>query len=184
MLGEFAVTRKAHRPSMVKWYELLTETADEFGFAQTTWCTGGKDNMATYFRNHAYWDHELVNIQTRQFPYSGSIITAPGIIQAEDFDLGGQQVAYHSFDSINTLGYYRPDEGVKIDSVGDMNYAVLISQQGEWMEYSVSVDTASLFEVVLDVSTLEEGKTIQARFNGAIHTGSLPVPQGNSKNDF
>ena len=184
LLGEFAVTRKAHRPSMVKWYELLTETADEFGFAQTTWCTGGKDNMATYFRNHAYWDHELVNIQTRQFPYSGSVITAPGIIQAEDFDLGGQQVAYNSSDSINTLGYYRPDEGVEIDSVGDSNYAVLISRQGEWQEYSFSADTASLYEVVLDVSSLVEGNSIQARFNGAIHTASLDVPQSSSKIDF
>ena len=184
LLGEFGVIRKAHRPSMVKWYNLLTETANEFGFAQTTWCTGDKGNYATYFRNHAYWDHELVNIQTRQFPYSGLIITAPGVIQAEDFDLGGQKVAYHSFDDINTLGFYRPDEGVEIDSVGETNYAIFISQQGEWQEYSVSIDTASLFEVVLNVSTLEEGNTIQAQFNGAIHTESLPVPQGSSKNDF
>ncbi len=184
LLGEFGVTRKAHHPSMVKWYELLSHTADDFGFAQTTWCTGDKGNYATYFRNHEYWDHQLLNIQTRQFPYSGSIVTAPGIIQSEDFDLGGQQVAYHSFDSINILGFYRPDEGVEIDSVGITNYAVLITQPGEWQEYSFSVDTASLFEVVLDVSTLGEGNTVQARFNGAIHTGSLPVPQGSSKSDF
>ncbi len=75
---------------------------------------------------------------------------APGIIQAEDFDLGGQQVAYNTGDSINTLGFYRPDEGIEIDSVGDTNYAVLITQPGEWQEYSFSVDTASLFEVILD----------------------------------
>lgn len=184
LLGEFGVTRKAHRPSLVKWYEHLTRTAQGFGFAQATWCTGGKDNYATYYRNHAYWDHQLLNIQTRQFPYSGSVISAPGIIQAEDFDLGGQQVAYNAGDSINTLGYYRPDEGVEIDSVGDSNYAVLITQPGEWQEYSFSVDTASLFEVVLDVSTLEEGNTIKAKFNGAIHTASLAVPQGSSKNEF
>ncbi len=184
LLGEFGVTRKAHRPSLVKWYEHLTKTADEFGFAQTTWCTGGKDNYATYYRNHAYWDHQLLNIQTRQFPFSESIMKAPGIIQAEDFDLGGQQVAYNAGDSINSLGYYRPDEGVEIDSVGDTNYAVLITQPGEWQEYSFSVDTASLFEVILDVSTLGEGKTIQARFNGANHTASLSVPQGTDITDF
>jgi aryl-phospho-beta-D-glucosidase BglC (GH1 family) len=184
LLGEFGVIRKAHRPSMVKWYELLSETADAFGFARTTWCNGERDSYATYYRNPEYWDHELLNIQTRQFPYSGSIITAPCIIEAEDFDLGGQQIAYNSMDSINTLGFYRPDEGVEIDSVGDSSYAVLISQQGEWQEYSFSVDTASLYEVVLDVSTLEEGKTIQARFNGSIHTASLRVPQGSSKDEF
>ena len=184
LLGEFGVIRKAHRPSMVKWYELLTKTADEFGFAQTTWCNGDKEGYATYFRNHEYWDHELLNIQTRQFPYSGSIIEASGIIEAEDFDLGGQQVAYNTSDSVNILGYYRPDEGVEIDSVGDSNYAILITRQGEWMEYSFIVDTASLFEVVMDVSILEEGKTIRAKFNGAIHTASLAVPQGSSKNEF
>jgi len=184
LLGEFGVTRKAHRPSMVKWYEHLTKTAEEFGFAQATWCTGGKDNYATYYRNHAYWDHQLLNIQTRQFSFSGSVISAPGIIQAEDFDLGGQQIAYNSSDSINTLGYFRPEEGVEIDSVGDTNYAVLITQPGEWQEYSFSVDTASLFEVVLDVSTPGEGNSIQARFNGAVHTASLPVPKTADKTDL
>lgn len=184
LLGEFGVIRKAHRPSMVKWYEHLTKTADEFGFAQATWCNGDKRSYATYFRNHAYWDQELLNIQTMQFPYTGSIISAPGTIQAEDFDLGGQQVAYHSADSKNTLGYYRPNDGVEIDSVGDLNYAVLINRPGEWQEYSFYVDTASLFEVVLDVSSLAEGNTIQAKFNGAIHTASLSIPQSAAKNDF
>jgi aryl-phospho-beta-D-glucosidase BglC (GH1 family) len=184
LLGEFGVTRKAHRPSMVKWYEHLTRTAEDFGFARATWCNGEKDSYATYYRYHEYWDHQLLNIQTRQFPYTGSVIKVPGTIQAEDFDLGGQQVAYGTGDTINTLGYYRPDEGVEIDSVGDTNYAVLITQPGEWQEYSISVDTASLFEVVLDVSTLGEGNTIQARFNGAVHTKSLPIPQGPAKNDF
>jgi len=184
LLGEFGVNRKAHRSSMVKWYEHLTKTAESFGFAQATWCTGGKDNYATYFRNHAYWDQWLVNIQTRQFPYTGSHIKVPAVIQAEDFDLGGQKIAYNTSDTINTLGYYRPDEGVEIDSVGDTNYAVLITQPGEWQEYTFSVDTASLFEVILDVSTLAEGNTIQARFNGAIHTASLPVPQSADKSDF
>ncbi len=184
LLGEFAVTRKAHRPSLTKWYEHLTNTADEFGFAQTTWCTGGKDNMATYFRNHKYWDHELVNIQTRQFPFSETIPSMPGIIQAEDFDKGGEQIAYKSADSINSMGYYRPEEGIEIDSVGDSNYAVFISEEGEWMEYVMFIDTASLYEVVLDVSSLEAGNTIQAQFNGANYTESLPVPQSSRKNDF
>ena len=184
LLGEFGVTRKAHRPSMVKWFELLCETADSLGFARASWCTRGKDNYATYYGNHEYWDHHLLNIQTRQFPFTGSIMKAPGIIQAEDFDLGGPQIAYRTGDTINSLGYYRPEEGVEIDSIGDSSYAVLITQPGEWMEYTFSVDSASTYEIVLDASTLEDGKTIQARFNGAIYTASLPVPKGSDKTDF
>jgi len=184
LLGEFAVTRKAHRPSLVKWYEHLSRTADEFGFAQTTWCTGGKENMATYFRNQKYWDQELVNIQTRQHPYSGNIPGMPGIIQAEDFDRGGEQVAYKSADSTNSLGYYRPDEGIDIDSVGDSNYAIFISEEGEWLEYVMFIDTASLYEVNMDVSSLEEGNTIQAQFNGAINTELLSVTQVSNKHEF
>jgi hypothetical protein len=109
---------------------------------------------------------------------------APGTIQAEDFDLGGPQVAYRTGDTINSLGYYRLEEGVEIDSIGDSSYAVLITQPGEWMEYTFSVDSASIYEIVLDASTGEDGKTVQARFNGAIYTASLPVPKGSVKTDF
>ncbi len=183
-LGEFGVNRKAHRPSMVQWYELLCETADSFGFARASWCTRDKENYATYYGNHEYWDHQLLNIQTRQFPFTEAVPKVPGIIQAEDFDIGGPQVAYRTGDTVNTLGYYRPEEGVEIDSIGDSSYAVLITQPGEWMEYTFSVDSASMYEVVLDASTLEEGKTVQARFNGAVYTASLPVSQGSDKSDF
>ena len=42
-----------------------------------------------------------------QSPYGGTAIAIPGRIQAEDYDLGGEGVAYHDTDTASTLGRIR-----------------------------------------------------------------------------
>src|SRR5207248_2918042 len=50
-------------------------------------------------------------------PYGGSAAPVPGTIQAENFDYGGEGVAYHDFDASNNGGAYRA-EGVDIQATG------------------------------------------------------------------
>jgi hypothetical protein len=175
LLGEFAVIRTAHRPSLVSWYESLTGLADAYGFAQTTWCNGNKDAMATYFREPGYWDQELVNIQTRQFAYPDSLPSAELVIEAEDFDLGGEKIAYCSADSLNTPGFYRPGEGMDIDTLEGAGYALCL-EEGEWTEYTFRIDSASLYEVCLRASSQVDGNTLRARFNGKNMTKEMAIP--------
>jgi hypothetical protein len=50
-------------------------------------------------------------------PYAG-VIQLPGFIQAENFDNGGEGIAYHDTSAGNTGGAYRTDN-VDIETTGD-----------------------------------------------------------------
>ncbi|HOT73878.1 MAG TPA: DUF5010 C-terminal domain-containing protein [Anaerohalosphaeraceae bacterium] len=77
-----------------------------------------------------------------QLPYRGNPSTLPGRLELEDFDLGGQQIAYYDTTPQNNgYGAYRPAEGVEImpffDS-GVAGFAVLM-EAGEWQEYTCTI---------------------------------------------
>lgn len=87
-----------------------------------------------------------------QTPYYYSPITLPARIQLEDFDRGGEGVAYHDTDARNQgaitqwLGDYR-SEGVDTASVAkagevDGGYVTGWEQIGEWLEYTVTMPSA------------------------------------------
>jgi aryl-phospho-beta-D-glucosidase BglC (GH1 family) len=167
LLGEFGVIKDAHRSSMVNWYEHLAATAGEVGFAQTAWCNGNLQNgYGIYSRSPNYWDQELLNILTRQFPFHDTVPSLPCTLEAEDFDLGGEGIACHSIDTLNGPGYYRPQEAMDIDSLGHNSYALVFSGAGEWAEYSFALDTGGLCELRVRASATQDSATLQVRFNG------------------
>jgi len=64
----------------------------------------------------------------------------PGRIEAEDFDVGGQGVAYHDLTLENEGDKYRPD-AVAIEPTTDLEggYNVGWTEAGEWLAYTVDV---------------------------------------------
>ena len=64
----------------------------------------------------------------------------PGTVQAEDFDDGGQLVAYRDEEPENNGGEYR-DTGVDIQLSGDIGGGFNVGwiRAGEWMNYTVNV---------------------------------------------
>lgn len=96
-------------------------------------------------------DVELYRINTQQSAFSEHSI--PGIIEAEDYDLGGQQVSYFDKSLDNTGGAYRNDlvdiatDSVLIDGVSDQATFITNTEPGEWTEYSVSV-TPGVYDIV------------------------------------
>jgi hypothetical protein len=77
-------------------------------------------------------------------PYTGTRPNIPGTIEAENYDLGGEGIAYHDADTINTLGAYRTD-GVDVKTCTDTTgcgFAVGTIAGGEWLNYMVNVTTA------------------------------------------
>ena len=54
-----------------------------------------------------------------QTPYSGTALKVPGTIQAENFDKGGEGVAYHDTEKANQGNQYRPADGVDIEKTSD-----------------------------------------------------------------
>lgn len=87
-----------------------------------------------------------------QSPFSGSPILIPGTLEVEEYDTGGQDVAYNDNETANMPGDFRPDEGVDI---GAYNGGFIIGyvHQGEWLEYTVNVQQAGTYSVKAEVAS-------------------------------
>src|SRR5215212_2558137 len=70
-------------------------------------------------------------------PFGGTAPNVPGVIQAENFDEGGEGVAYHDLDAANLGGAYRTT-GVDIEEIHATGggFAVDFAKAGEWTEYT------------------------------------------------
>ncbi len=70
----------------------------------------------------------------------------PGRIEFEDYDTGGEGVAYHDAEIANLGGVYRPTEGVDIESLSEgTGYNVGWTRPGEWLRYTVNVSAAGSY---------------------------------------
>jgi hypothetical protein len=78
-----------------------------------------------------------------QAPFGGSPAPVPGTIQAENYDTGGEGIAYHDMEAANQGGQYRTSEGVDIEATTDTGggFNVGWTAAGEWDEYTVNVTT-------------------------------------------
>jgi hypothetical protein len=82
-------------------------------------------------------------------PYPDGVPHAPGIVEAEDFDNGGEGVAYHDNTSGNAGNAYRLDEDVDIEDIvspPNGNYNVGWNGGGdEWLKYTINAPEASVY---------------------------------------
>lgn len=116
-----------------------------------------------------------------QGPYGGTAWAIPGKIEAENYDTGGEGVAYHDLDAANQGGQYRTSEGVDVESTGDVGggYDVGYFQTGEWMEYSVNVVTSGTYNLALrlaNAATGANGATMHVEVDGVNKSGTIAVP--------
>lgn len=88
-------------------------------------------------------------------PYNG-VKQIPGIIEAEDFDAGGEGYTFHDSDDVNEGDYkpvYRSDsEGVDLVK-GNNGCVIGYTAAGEWLEYAVNVTKAGEYEYEATVSS-------------------------------
>jgi YD repeat-containing protein len=115
-----------------------------------------------------------------QTPYKGVARTLPGIIEAEDFDEGGQHVAYYDTTPGNTGGQYRTNTDVDLggplyDAGG--GYGVGWVTAGEWLKYTVNVATADTYVIEARVATFGSGATFHLEFDGIDRTGPITIPE-------
>jgi hypothetical protein len=116
-----------------------------------------------------------------QAPYGGTARQLPGILQAEDFDEGGEGVAYHDTDPTdNVMNGYRPDpSGVDIEGCGDTGagFNVGWTWASEWLEYTVEVTAAGTYDIGVRVASGNGGGgTFHVEVDGTNVTGALGVP--------
>lgn len=108
---------------------------------------------------------------------SATALAIPGTIQAEDFDEGGEGVAYHDSDATNNGGAYR-STGVDIQATQDVGggYDVGWTRAGEWLRYTVNVATAGFYTIEARVASDGVGGTFHVEFDGVDKTGAYAVP--------
>ncbi len=101
----------------------------------------------------------------------------PGTIQAEDYDNGGEGVAYHDTTAANSGGQYRTD-GVDIEASSDMGGGFDIGwvYPTEWLNYTVSVASAGRYTLTARVAAPVAGATFHVEFAGINVTGPLTIP--------
>ena len=144
------------------------------------------------------------SLESRQLlslsPFLGSpvaISSTPGtstIVQADNFDNGGEGVAYHTTDTTNLGGAYRPNEGVSIQPTSDpgsgpgSGYNVGWTVAGDWLGYSVNVASAGNYDITVRIASatavgnnagyfhLEFGPTGQVGGSGVTRSGLFVVP--------
>ena len=117
-------------------------------------------------------------------PYKGSPFAIPGLIEAEDFDNGGESVAYHDLTAGNQGGQYRLDVDVDIISPASGAYVVNSFQTGEWLSYSINVTQAGTYRLEALVSSQLTTGAWHAEIDGVNVTGSVLVPNTGSWGAF
>ena len=96
----------------------------------------------------------------------------PGRIEAEDYDLGGEGVAYHDTTSGNEGGEYRSDD-VDIEVCGEGGYNVGWIASSEWLEYTVDVAGTGTYDIELRVASDSGGGDLHIEFGGVDVTGTV-----------
>jgi hypothetical protein len=114
----------------------------------------------------------------RQAPYYGVPADVGFIIQAEDYDHGGEGVAYHDVNPQNSGGQYRIAQGVEIYASSDTGGGYFVpTRVGEWVEYTVNVPAAGTYR--LD-ARLSNSQTTAGGFHleidGTNVTGPVTAP--------
>src|SRR4051812_7954796 len=83
-----------------------------------------------------------------QTPFSGSPLQIPGTIQVEDFDWGGEGVAYHDTTVENLGGSdYHGSTSVDLHATLDAGGTQQVGyiKASEWLEYTVTVQQTGMY---------------------------------------
>ena len=122
---------------------------------------------------------EKVNlmVKSKQTPYNGDPFLVPGLIEAEDYDNGGEGLSYHELTAGNKFGFYRQDD-VDVEQCSDTSggYSLGDFQTGEWIEYSINVAEADTFDMELRVATESNSAKLSVVIGSRNVTGTLEIP--------
>src|SRR6266849_424324 len=110
-----------------------------------------------------------VEAQTISMPFSGTPIAVPGSFEAENFDLGGEGVAYHDNVPGNAGGQYRLSEDVDIivssDPLGG-GYVVNNFETGEWLAYTINLAASANYDIEIRARTTFSNSAFHVEIDG------------------
>ena len=118
-------------------------------------------------------------------PYLGTPAALPGTIEAEHFDNGGAELAYHDDSAGNSGGQLRTTD-VDLELTGDDGggYNVGWVSAGEWLNYTVHVATAAVYLIEVRVASPGAGGTFHLEVDGLDKTGPVAIPDTGGWQDW
>lgn len=124
----------------------------------------------------AVWSFTTGSGTNPQSPYNGPHnITSGATLQAEDFDNGGEGVAYHDNDASNNGGAYRTGVGVDIETCGAGGYDVGWTSAGEWMKYTCNV-SGGTYNITLYAASPNSGTQTVKLYQDDMLKAAFTVP--------
>lgn len=160
-------------------------TSRYFRIEQTKGDPSDPQSLGAYWAIHELYafnvDIEIPDNGLR--PFKGVPHMVPGIVEAEDFDLGGEGVAYHDQEPGHQNPgqeiLYRPDEGVEVESYGEGQYNIGFTNNGEWTKYTIEVAETGLYDIdVLSASGNGDG-AFHLEIDGVNISGKVAAPNTN-----
>jgi poly(hydroxyalkanoate) depolymerase family esterase len=111
--------------------------------------------------------------------FTNNVLSGTLHIEAENFDTGGQGVAYYVTNTANAA-VYRTNETVDIETTTDTGggYDVTGMVAGDWLEYTIFVSEPGLYNLKLRVAGAAAGsvQVLAGGINGTNLTGAWTVP--------
>lgn len=132
----------------------------------------GFKNLETSDKTEDY--PEIEYVKPEQKPFVDSNI--PGVIEAENYDEGGQGVSFSDDDFANQGGTYREDE-VDIVATTD-GYALGYTNTGEWLEYTVNIKETAIYKFTAKVSSGLENSSFRLFLDNEAITDTITAPKG------
>ncbi len=123
---------------------------------------------------------------TIESPFLGTPFAVPGTIMLDNFDNGGQGVAYNDTTSGNQGGSYRTTD-VDIESATDATPTGLTTSSpgvgfdvghivaSEWLKYTINVATAGTYAFDMRIASAGAGGTFHIESDGVNVTGAMSL---------
>lgn len=111
-------------------------------------------------------------------PFAGTPAVIPGKIEAENYDRGRAELAYHDVEEKNLGADYREPTGVDIEKRDDASggHGIGWTRKGEWLIYTVEVKESGKYDLEFPVASNKQGGKFHLEFDGKDVTGPIKVP--------
>ena len=134
--------------------------------------TGGGAGNLNWFRFTA------IASSSPTTPFGGTPVSLPGTVQAENYDIGGQGLAYSDTSAGNAGNAYRSDD-VDIGPTSDPSsggFYVGWTRVGEWLKYTVNATATRDYALNVRVANVGSGAAFRIEVDGVDATGLVGVP--------
>lgn len=117
-------------------------------------------------------------------PFASEAIAIPGVIEAENFDVGGEGKAYHDVLPYNAGNTYRQGENVDIEECTDGGYNLKLTQEGEWLVYTLEVVDTGAYSFHYNVASASDNCEFNICIDGEVFMPSVVVNNTGGLNEF